>query len=599
MKKAFTIVMFVLVCGVASAAPEAEVRVTSDSVPVGSPFIIEVAVTGGRIESVKFPSVPGMQIAGRPSIQSNEIAIINSNVSTTYVWGFPAQVEQEGEYTIPSVAVRASGEGIVTKPVTFTASRNTAASPRSRSPRRSRDPFSLFPPSRVPGLFQEEASAEDMEDALFVECSVDKTEVFKGEAVTLTMRLWESVDTRVHVLPQPGNEERFPETPGFYALPESPDQVDMGFREKDDHTYRVSEFRQHLYPTTIGELTIGEWTFRYKAYSGMYSQEGAAASEPIIVSVKPLPDSPPNFSGAVGQYRVEADLAANVAAVGESVDLAIRISGNGNPDAIGEPVLPEVRNAQVSAPKWDGNSASRSRTDRVLHYSIVPTNPGKVTIEPIAFCFFDPNKGEYETQTVGPFLLTVNPARGDEDRVLVDSGMRAPAGSVEILGADIRPIVTNPGALGNGGPGAIALGGIAVAPMLAYGCLALIVGRKRRFMSDTAYARERRAFTRARKRLAHAAADPSDELYRALIGYVADKFDASEAGMTSTDAHELLNRSGAPGATVEQYIRIARSCERARYSAASLSAGETRALADAAFSSLNELDAFFRNGRSA
>ena len=86
------------------------------------------------------------------------------------------------------------------------------------------------------------------------------------------------------------------------------------------------------------------------------------------------------------------------------------------------------------------------------------------------------------------------------------------------------------------------------------------------------------------------AAEPAEELYRAVSGFVADKFNASDAGITSSDMRALLeSRNAAPDLT-ESIVKILRACERARYAGVKLSSDEIEALTHAATAALDTLE---------
>ncbi len=173
-------------------------------------------------------------------------------------------------------------------------------------------------------------------------------------------------------------------------------------------------------------------------------------------------------------------------------------------------------------------------------------------------------------------------------------------GTVDVIAQDIQPIITRAGSLRPRGSGLLGLVLIAALPMAAYAAFAFIMARKRRFAHDQGYARAYHAKSKGQKRLeAVAESDkPAEELYRAVVGYLADSFDVSEAGMTSSDARNLLRGRGIDGELSDSFEGMLRACERARYATAALSKEEIQAMLDAAAQGIEQLEATVKKGRS-
>jgi hypothetical protein len=229
--------------------------------------------------------------------------------------------------------------------------------------------------------------------------------------------------------------------------------------------------------------------------------------------------------------------------------------------------------------------------EKSFSYTITPLQPGQMQIPAIAFRYFDPSTDAYEVGETSPFALQVTPSEEGGERVLVTSGIPSEPGKVKVLGDDIQPLVQPDGDLGPAGPATGKAAAAVVAPPLAYTALALYMRRRRRFERDTGYAREYHAKSRGHKRLRHIAdaPEPAEELYKALTGYIADKFNTAESGMTSDDARALLENHGADPELTRGICKILRSCERTRYGTGRLSPDEIGALTQAAANAIDRL----------
>jgi hypothetical protein len=222
--------------------------------------------------------------------------------------------------------------------------------------------------------------------------------------------------------------------------------------------------------------------------------------------------------------------------------------------------------------------------------------PGPAVLPAFSFAYFDTDQGQYVTRELGPFEIEVIPA-GDQQRVLVDASAQS-AAAVEVLGSDIRPLVTEPGSLRPDRGMTPAQAAAVVVPPVLCGAFMVFLSRRRRYAGDAGLARARRARAHALRKLRHVtgADDPSSALHEALGGYLADKLGVLPGAVTSHEAGALLRERGMDDGTIEGAERILRACERARYAAAPLSADEIRALVDAAGKAIERVEALVRKG---
>ncbi|MEO5328174.1 MAG: BatD family protein [Magnetococcus sp. THC-1_WYH] len=142
-----------------------------------------------------------------------------------------------------------------------------------------------------------------------------------------------------------------------------------------------------------------------------------ATDTPKVLHVKPLPTQgqPDSFAGAIGQgFTLEVSAGRSVVQVGDPIVLTVTLRGDGSL-------------ATASLPRWVGGEGGLSEKDfrvpegnlaglvadgakkfevmvRVLH-------EGVKEIPPLAYSWFDPRKGAYETTTSRPIALSVGAAK--------------------------------------------------------------------------------------------------------------------------------------------------------------------------------------------
>lgn len=600
----FMVVLAALATATARAEPQVRAYAESTTVPVNSPFRITIEVNGTTAGSApQLPAVDGLVSNNPPSTSSStQIQIIGgkSSIIRTQQYTYLTQATRTGKITIPSIAIEVDGQTQTTAPIILTV---TDAPPiqAGRPPGgRLQNPFQPPPPPPPP---QPPDTSLSWNDAVLTESSVDKKEVFQGEPVHLTLTLWVIQLRGLQVVSQSGQNIDMPKAEGFYVVTQP--QPTRDTRERNGRTYEIMDFHVTLYPTATGDARIGAWRWEGTGVYG-YNRHSFSLEAPAIdIKVKPLPDRPPNFSGAVGTFTAKAQLMQDQVIQGVPTKLMVRISGRGNPEAIGTPAPPQIANAYVSDPEKEVKSNDENgdiAVEKSFVYTITPLAAGDMTVPEVAFCYFDPAAATYQTVKTNPFSVRVLPSTETGSRVLLsgdDSVVEKRSTGVDVLGEDILPIITEARALRPSRPSSMTTPALFSAPVLAYGALALFMRRRRRFETDSAYARNYHAKSKGHKRLEgiRSAAEPAEELYHALTGFMADKFDVSESGMTSSDAVRLLESHGVASDLVANFAKMLRACERARYASSGLSGDEMAALTKAASDAIDRLDAAVRKGR--
>ena len=579
-----------------TAAAEPRVRAYLDrpTVSLRQPFLLTVEVSGENIGQVKLPDVEGLNInkqAGqRQSSTQVEISGLSTSVIKTQQVGYYVQATRTGKFTVPPITVEVDGKVLSTDPILLTVTDSPQPS------RGSATPAMPAPSAANPAQNVEQLSWNDV---VFVESRADKTEVYQGAPLLLTLCLGKISLPGMQIGPTRSQEIHYPATEGFYATTTEPGAT---VENRNGKNYEVTQFHRMLYPTATGDLKIEAWRWEGIAAYGFQQQAFRLETPPIDVRVKPLPDRPEGFSGAVGHFTIKAVLMRDEVIQGAPTQLVVRINGQGNPNAIAAPVVPKIPNAYVSDPDKQvapTGDPSGVNVEKTFTYNITPLEAGSLAVPAIPFCYFDPDQGAYQTETTEPFAVRVL-ASAERAQVLVTREERPREGSrVDVIGEDICPPVTDAGTLRPAPGWGTAIPGVVVVPVLAYGGVAVLMRRKRRFEHDTGFARDYFAKSKGRKRLRNVASatEPSEGLYRAVVGYIADKFNVPEAGLTASDITPLFESQGLGPEYAENFIKILRACDRAHYASARLSEDEIHALTEAAIASIDQTDRLLKRGR--
>lgn len=137
---------------------------------------------------------------------------------------------------------------------------------------------------------------------------------------------------------------------------------------------------------------------------GLFSQPRmepvSVTSDQPTIEIRPLPAAPAGFSGAVGTFKLTSKVVPAEAGVGEPVTWTLELSGIGNwPEIEGLPARDVSRDFQVVQPKAKRTPVEGKLFEVTLAEDVVlvPTKAGTYTLGPVAFTFFNPKTGSYET----------------------------------------------------------------------------------------------------------------------------------------------------------------------------------------------------------
>lgn len=274
-----------------------------------------------------------------------------------------------------------------------------------------------------------------LEQAVQITSSIDRGEVYLGEALNLTLEYRElSVrGLRVQQLYRSGNIE-LPSMEGFYAgsLVTEKDNIVI-----DGALYAVTRHRQRIYPAVAGELQIGPWrwqgTVRGHTASGNPSMELDLHTPAITVRVQPLPAPPSTFRGAVGEFTIAQALPVSDLIQGVPVTLVLTVAGSGNPGTLEAPVVPEAPWFSVEDPREEGAPTPESPTgqfSKQFSYSLMPLKAGSFNVPAVSLTYFSPATRQYKSIRTAPVSVSVKASGPAESLVVVGGradGPGAPA----------------------------------------------------------------------------------------------------------------------------------------------------------------------------
>jgi tetratricopeptide (TPR) repeat protein len=304
----------------------------------------------------------------------------------------------------------------------------------------------------------------------------------------------------------------------------------------------------------------------------LYTRSGTVELE---VVEPPREGRPPEWSGAIGSFVFEAPPPApqRVELGGEPVRLTLVVRGNGNLAGVSfdlerDPAFaalfhvegPEVYEAPPpGSPPPPNHPRHEGETWRHFEYRLLPLREGTLELPPIAFAWFDPERGSYERKLAPSCRIEVLPSSRPASARAESSpaGARAPRAKRGELAPDVEDLNRVRDERPRYGARLLF---VALAGATWLG-VALLGALRRARTRTPAERRRRAAAARARQRLLAAREDAGDPAARlgaaaaALAGYFADRADAPEEGLTGPEVLELARGDGC---SAEQLARLAR-----------------------------------------
>jgi hypothetical protein len=166
----------------------------------------------------------------------------------------------------------------------------------------------------------------------------------------------------------------------------------------------------------------------------------------------PAEGRPADFSGAVGKFKLSADLSDPHVTEGDPVTLRMRVSGEGNFDRVNSSMLGSVDNWKTyqPTPKFVSSDNTDYRGDKTFEQPLVATASGRQTLPPLSFSYFDPDARRYETLHSEPLTVDVASAPpAAAARTVQPAPAAAPAGVVGTRSDGLRPDHAPSGSYGN------------------------------------------------------------------------------------------------------------------------------------------------------
>ena len=424
------------------------------------------------------------------------------------------------------------------------------------------------------------------DESLYVIAEVDNDRPYIGQQIIYLTKIYQRLGFPLQY------RYAAPDFAGFWNVDETEEReysVTI-----DSNEYRVIEQRTILFPSIAGTVEIAP--ARMTVSDGQADRSRVVESASLSVEIQALPPAAPiEFSGAVGKFVIFAEVDTAAVRMNESVQLTINVEGEGNIDALPEPVWPEFNGWRVvESPA----AASREVIDgklvgiRTYRRVLVPQEAGELTVPEIRYGYFAPELEEYVQAATTPIVVsvsetdeTVTPPLSTVDAAADESDASVPK-PIRPVPSPFRP---SSGELTD----KVVYWAAWTLPLLVI--LSAVVWRRRRDAWEASLldARRRNALPNAQSTLARAVAGGADRTVAAADAvhrYLSDRFRGPLVGLTREAIGERLRDSGVSDELAERVENTLALGEAARFTPETPSAGRTEDYLERATQLLTELD---------
>lgn len=407
---------------------------TTINAGVNQVFKVTYVLKGGATERYASPGFGDISVISTMTSSGGSQQIVNGKVVAgsgyTETWEYTCRANKKGKFTITPAKVMVKGVWYTSNSVSVTIGDATANNSNTSNNNN----------SNYPSQHQADASNQSQSVEAFVKAIPDRTTVYEGQPVIVSFKIYTTAEQAQY------NMNKTASYDGFWSeeLIDPQSQRKPGVEFINGRQYMVGEIRRiALYPQKSGKLKIeaqeveavlkstakidasgffddffqdpNSWNpFNNAFFKNPFGSINVnydtrtLKSNPIDITVLPLPINgmPDNFTNAVGRFSIEAWLDDDKCFAGDAITLKVKISGKGNLKLIEAPIFELPDGIESYDPEIEDNlskTLSGIEGERTFSFVLIPNYGGEYTIDPIEFCYFDPDKRQFisiKTQTL-------------------------------------------------------------------------------------------------------------------------------------------------------------------------------------------------------
>ena len=396
-------------------------------ISLGDSAQLTVTVSGGQ-DRPAVPNVDGLDITSVG--ESTQIEIVNGSMTANASSTYEVTPRREGAFVIPAI----HAGNAVSQPITLQVGQGSAnaplpppqTTPAPPMPGARTGPVVLPPTAVAPATGPGDATSAPMGQFGSIIVTLPKKEFYVGELIPVEIKAYipEEIQASLDDLPHFTSD-------GFTlnSLSTKPEQINEVVNGK---TYNVLIWHSALTGVKIGDypfslkmpLTviipqrmpqdiddIFNDLFRNSMASMGTKKDVTIENSAQTLKVRPLPQAnrPADFTGAVGQFDIEASAAPTSVNTGDPITLRLKIAGKGNFDRVSTDMLASDARWKTYSPKshFEPADSVGFQGAKTFEQPIIPNDASVSSVPSVSFSYFDPETGQYVTRTTSPVAVTV------------------------------------------------------------------------------------------------------------------------------------------------------------------------------------------------
>jgi BatD DUF11 like domain len=578
MKKLQIFILLLIFSNLTLLGQQVSFKASIDRNPVGlgEKFRVQFTLYNASGSNYQAPSFKGFTVVSGPNVQQGYSSSTGQHAQIGYV----LRADKLGEFVISPAQVNADGKRMKTSPLGVKVIKDPTDARQQQEKEREKQ-------------YSKQAK-EYINKNIYVRMTVNKREVYQGEAVTVTYKMYENMEVATQ-----SAWETFPTFDGFWASEIEIKDPQVKAEVINNKRFKTQIIKKYiLYPQKSGDLTISRVELETNArlqdpnkrrsrrsmFEDMFGRSNSKVftfttrSNSAKIKVKPLPSPlPDDYIGAVGDIKLKAWIDNPNTKVNEPVTLKIEVSGSGNLKLIDPMELKLPKDIETYDPKINDNlriSTSGYSGKRIFEYLLIPRHSGKYKIYPMGFSYFDLKAKKFVKLTTPEMEINVEKGEGGETGVSSITGVSKE--DVEFIGKDIRFLEPAPSSFDKEDSLFFASGmfyTLIGLPGLAF-VLFFVYRRKQEELNSNKYlAKNKKANKVAKQKLSLAnqmlGKGDNERFYEALTaalwGYLGDKLSIDRSMMTKDLAVKKLSANGVDSDLIKDYMTILDRAEFARF----------------------------------
>ncbi len=564
--KKIIIIIILIACNSLLAQVQFEAKVSKTTLGLNERLRIDFVMNFDG-DNFNQPVFEGFKIIAGPSQQVSQ-SWVNGKSSFEKIYSYYLLPTQKGNLVIKQASIEYNGQIYKTTPIKINV---IAAVEQPKDPN------------------DTQISADDN---IYLVADISKTNPYINEPITVVYKLYFSYNigiTNWRELDKPKYNDFWSQNIDIKQLV---GEEGMFKGEK----YRFVVLRKTvLYPQKSGKLVIEPLsldidvqlpTNRRDVFGRVVVTNGnkrvSAGAKTIVV--KPLPEAgkPADFSGAVGKFDFKVTPSKTSLNNGESLDLVISISGQGNMKLfdLPKPVVPNSLEMYDPVHSEKVNAALTGMSGKISdNYTIIPQFKGNYPIKPMRFSYFDLGSGTYKTILSQEIMInildgpSVNDPRVSTTQIASKNIISSNEQFKYIKLKSKLSSMKNDDFLGSN-----LFYGLLFLPFLILPAIVLFKKKKEAIDGDVFGNRIKMNNRLAKKYLSEAKKQTNNKepfyvaLEKAMHNFLKAKLHIETSEMSKSNIQELLMSRNASPETVIDFINLTENCELARYALTSSSA---------------------------